>query len=411
MEHNIPEFKLANSREVPEYMLAAIMAPIDKLSKRAAKYGLPAFRVTVSAPVVRKMENTVGESIPYNAVTITVEGDPVKIAGWRLQGRVDFEDGLTLVNARPGASLPERYRTATSFCDHCRTQRQRNSVFVFESTEEAGRYMQVGRSCLQEFMACSPEAALWASSVWGTIFDNIDGEMERSGGSVRREIVALEEVMTAAVHVIDAHGFVSKKAAEDGLNVPTSSHVHDCLFDRETRAKYKPTEASRAKGEAVVAWVLSTWGALSEPSDYQYNAVELCGQEFVRIRRIGLLVSLVTSWARENEERVAREALVNAWVGTEGLRREFTAQFLGCNSFDTGWGTMFIGRFATPEGMVVYKGNAPWWPVEVQAGDTVVFVGSIKEHDTYKEMKQTLVSRCVLGPAKKAVAKKVKVAA
>lgn len=408
---NIPEFKLSNSREVSEWLLPAVLAPIEKLRKRAAKHGLTGFSVTVSAPyVVQRYTNGFdGPKIPVRVVLVTVEGEPVRIPGWSLEGRVDFEDGLTLVNSRPGAALPERFRTATSFCDHCRTQRQRNAIFVFESTAERGRYMQVGRSCLQEFMACSPEAALWSASAWVSVFDEVDDVIDRSGG-VRREIIELEEVMTAAAHVIDRNGFISQKAAEESGGVPSAYFVSDVLFDPKTREKYEPTEADRAKGAAVVAWVLDTWGKLSDLSDYQYNAVELCQQEFVRIRRIGLLVSLVATWARENEERVTREALVNAWVGTEGERREFSAKFLGCNVFDTAFGTMFIGRFSTSEGVVVYKGNSPWWPVEAKAGDVVVFVGSIKEHSAYKDLKQTLVARCVLGPAKKA-AKKAKVAA
>ena len=172
------------------------------------------------------------------------------------------------------------------------------------------------------------------------------------------------------------------------------------------------TQADRDKAAAVVAWVQSEWGGKDETSDYEYNAVELTGRRAVHVRRIGLLTSLVAAYDRANEERVARAKRVDAWVGKVGERREFEATFAGANQFDTTYGVMFVLRFDSPDGLLVYKGGTPDWAVaangdrELKAGDVIKFVGTIKEHSDYKGTKQTLVSRCAVVKEKTAKAKK-----
>lgn len=396
----VQEFKRANKRDVPDWLVEAVEAKIEKANRRAKKLGVDGFKLIHGEPYQKRVSDE--HEWPERFVTmipLTVEGPVIKVPGWSLQGRVDFEDGGILVNARPGTALPPRFRSIKPICDHCKSDRQRNAVFVFQA-EGDGHYMQVGRQCLRDFMGVSPEAALWAASEFGGIFDDIDEELQRGGGSAGHETVSLSDVMAAAACAVRLGGFFSRKAADEKGGVPTSSAVHEILFPPKILARGqerppKPEDVDKEKAQKVIEWVQSTWGAKEDPSDYEYNAVELTSREAVRPKRIGLLTSLIAAYDRAMGEQVERAKRVNAHVGEVGQRRDFVLTYSGETWFDTSFGSMVIGRFETPEGLVVYKGGTPFWSDEIKAGDELKITGTIKAHDDYKGTKQTLISRCV----------------
>lgn len=390
-----------NKRDVPDYLLPQVEAIIAKVNKRAAKLGVEGFTLVKGEPFDKDVSvDKSGLGIEpqrfVRMIPCTITGPTIKApGGWSLAGRVDFEDGATVVNSKPGVELPKRFRTITPMCDHCRSDRQRNAVFVFNRAGDD--YMQVGRSCLKDYLGHSPEAALWAASEFGGIFDDIDRELDEGagGGNRRAQLVGLDEVMTAAAWAVREFGFVSRKAADDRGGAPTSIEVDAALFGKKEREDYlkRVTQADKDKAASVVAWIQSEWGSKPDTSDYEYNAVELTGRRAVHMRRIGLLTSLVAAYDRAHEEKIAREKRVNAHVGTVGKRQDFEATFAGSNAFDTAYGTMWVARFDTPAGVLVYKGGTPFWPSTIKPGDRMKFKATIKEHDDYKGTKQTIIQR------------------
>lgn len=403
---------MPNQRNVPDHLLPVVEAIIEKVNRRAKKLGVEGFTLVKGEPFDREAPRRRGDDGPTRyerIIPCTIEGPTIKApGGWQLAGRVDFEDGSIFVNSRPGKELPKRYRSISPLCEHCKSDRQRNAVFVFSRNDDT-EHMQVGRQCLKDYLGHDPAAALWAASEYGGIFDDIDREMEAdagAGGSNRASsLIGLDDVMTAAAWAVREFGFVSRKASENGGGMsPTSADVSAALFGREPREHYlkSVTSDDRAKAAAVVKWVQDEWGSKADTSDYEYNAVELTGRRAVHVRRIGLLTSLVAAYDRAHEEKVAREKRVDAHVGKVGERRDFVATFGGVNSFDTAYGVLWIARFDTPEGMLVYKGSSPFWPSHLKAGDSVKFKATIKEHSDYKGAKQTIISRAVM--AKEAAA-------
>lgn len=393
---------LPNKRDVPDYLVPRVEAIIEKVNRRAAKLGVEGFKLVKGEAYEKKIKGEHGGPDLYTVmIPCTIEGPKIKApGGWQLEGRVDFEDGSIIVNSRPGHELPTRYRSISPTCEHCKSDRQRNAVFVFGDGD--GKYLQVGRQCLKDYLGHDPAATLWAASEFGGIFDDIDGELDedRASGGRASQLVSLDDVMTAAAWAVRKHGFVSAKAASErgGLVSPTSVDVSAALFDKKYRPEYLKgvTQADKDKAAAVVAWIQAEWGSKPDTSDYEYNAVELTARRAVHIRRIGLLTSLIAAYDRAHEEKVAREKRVDAYVGKVGERRDFKATFAGENSFDTAYGVMWIGRFDTPEGLLVYRGSTPFWDDGLKAGDAVEFKATIKEHADYKGTKQTIISRATL---------------
>lgn len=399
-DDQFPHWARPNVRAVDSWAIGAVLVKIEKVNAKAAKLGVPAFTYEVSEPrlVQVPQDDPLGIRPPKykEVVDITIHGEPVQVSGYRFLGRVDFEDGMTLVNARPGEEIPVRYRSATTMCDHCAVNRQRACIFVFRR-DGGEQHIQVGRSCLKDFMGHDPAAVLWSTSLWATLRDGIDEECERGGRP--QHLARVEDVLAMAAAVVRHHGrFVSRAQANDseGRMVATSSLVFGQMNPPSPLPKdwvtITPTEDDVARAAEMQAWALETM-VKPEQSDYEYNLTSLLQQETVQVKRLGMLVSLAGVYARHLGELVARAKRVNAHVGVVGKRQEFTATFAGQSTYDNAYGTVFIGRFDADAGLLVYKGSSPFWAADSKPGDEFKFVATVKDHADYKGTKQTLIQR------------------
>lgn len=401
-----PGWGLGKTRAVPTWRLPAVMERIEKVNRKAAKLSVPAFTVDVSAPYLvqaHKHPDAVDSTdFKYvETVDVTIAGAPVQVSGFRFLGRVDFEDGMVIVNTLPGEQIPPRYRTTTPYCDHCASQRQRNNVFVFRR-EGDSQHVQVGRSCLKDFMGHDPAQVLHSVSLWLDLAEDLDGD-ERASNGHQVYVVEVDAVlaMTAAVVAARAGAFVSRAQERTSAEwktplIATASLVSEQLFapPQPPRGwvRITPSEDDIQRAAEAKAWALASM-TKSDQSDYEYNLTALLQQEVVQAKRIGLLASLIGVYARHLGQVAERAKRVDAHVGQIGQRREFAATYAGCSSFDTDYGTCYIGRFETPEGLLVYKGGSPFWPSGIKAGEEIAFTATIKDHADYKGAKQTLIQR------------------
>lgn len=390
-----------NEREIPIDALGLVTARIAKVNRKAEKLGVPAFVIVASEPYLVDRTTEGGHKIKVEMVRITVTGAPVQITGYRFLGRIDFEDGINLVNARPGEIIPPRYRTTTTLCDHCASLRQRKSVFIFRR-DGGDQHIQVGRTCLKDFMGHDPARVLHSASLWDDLSEGIDADANSGTGY---PALGVDEILAMAAAVVRVKGgFISKAAAaHSDYMVSTAAAVYAQLFPPKVRpgdwVKITPEERDAQRAAQAKAWALESMsGNGREQSDYEYNLTTLLQAEAVNAKRMALLVSLVGVYARHLGEIVKKAARVETFVGEPGQRRKFVAIFQGESWFPTSYGEVYIGRFETPEGLLVYKGATPFWGY-AREGDSIEFTATIKKHDTYNSTKQTLIQRVKVAEA------------
>lgn len=385
-------------RSIPAIYADRIAHSIARLNKKAVKLGVA--KVEVSTRLFEQtkiIKGTYGDAtIITEMAEITVTGETVRVAGWTLNARIDFEDGMTLVNSRPGIELPESFRTTNQFCQHCSTLRRRNSVFALQDMD--GKYMQVGRNCLADFLGHDPEAALFSFSIEAFINGEFD-DCESLGGGRSFPCVSIESLMNQAAQQVRTGGFISAKVAAEREICSTASNAVDLLVSVDPQsAKYRaaniPTEFDKEQAAKVLDWAKTTICAKADKTDFEHNVSQLLEQTDIRTRNAAKLVALFGMYARVMTQKAEKDAIVNAHVGTIGQRTEFAAKYLGENWFETAYGSMVIARFATPSGLLVYKGASPFWKDGIEAGNDVTFTATVKSHEDYKGMAQTLVQRC-----------------
>lgn len=394
-------WSLPNVRTVDAWAIGAVILKIAKVNVKAAKLGVPAFTYTVSAPRLVKVPEPEGlglRSARYKEVVdITIKGEPVQVSGYRFLGRIDFEDGMTLVSARPGEDVPARYRSATQECDHCASRRRRSKLFIFRR-DGGEQHIQVGRSCLKDFMGHDPAQVLWSARLWGKLCADID-DVEMRGGVHGSPMMRVDDVLAMAAAVVRTRGgFVSRaqETSTEGRTPATAGLVfeqmHPPLNPPRGWVTITPTKDDEQRAAEAKVWAFESM-IKSDQSDYEYNLVTLLKQEAVHDKRMGMLASLIGAYARHLGEVVAKARRVDAHVGTVGERGEFTAVFSGSSKYDNAYGTCFIGRFDTPQGLLVYKGSSPFWALDSKAGDVFRLSAAIKAHDEYKGTKQTIIQR------------------
>jgi hypothetical protein len=174
-----------------------------------------------------------------------------------------------------------------------------------------------------------------------------------------------------------------------------------------------PTTEDFELAEKVAEWMTSL-PERQDANDYLHNLGVLGSLGFVPYRQIGLAVSAVSAYQRENAEKVAKEhkgPSVSLQIGTVGERLVRKVRFLRLHTTDGQYGTTYIQTFevVSPESeagaSVVWFGSSllkdeAGQPLKV--GDEVWVKGTVKGHKQYRDVWQTTLSRVALAPEPKA---------
>jgi hypothetical protein len=416
-------------RVVNTATLESLEKKAEKLSKRAAKLGLSEvlvlrsgkpflekilpvrewetvrwerrFPITVLAP---KVDFVVRDGFTLAAiVSPVIEKTEVSGAGVeRLVTRLDGGKGLDLSS----------YRSGSLSCSHCGTRRKRHTYLIVRE-DETGEVLTLGTKCATEYVAGGATSVKSLEWMWR--------EYTRAGGGWVDEFI--EDPKPQGFHLdtillysaFYTHDAPYVRAGEDGS---TKEAVLDLLYplgtyasDKEKQARIKELRKLDALREKLTPVVESTkaWVAgLTPSSDYTSNllavfrAAESEGG-LVTPKRVGIAVSAVPVAQRAVAKEAARKVEAESkpeskWVGEVGVR----SKKLGLATVSrVQWGEGYYGPYClfkftldTGESLVWFASSNS---KDLQVGDRVEIKGAtVKDHKTFKGVKETQVSRVTL---------------
>lgn len=412
-----------NTYDVAEANLNNVRNKLDKLIRKAAKLGVAPLRYEVGAFEDRVVAsrtdeevasgtfvNPAGEVVKYvRFYKVALIGETPKLAGWEFVATLQHaEDAGNILRSVPGVQLPVEFRTAAPQCAHCKVQRRRNDTFVVR--HEDGRYLQVGRNCVADFLGgVDPRDVLTAAKYLSEAGEICEFGGGFGGGPVR---VGLMELLTQTAACIRIDGFLSKTKAREnaefgtGRVVSTADDVWSILMPpkphqrpqdyTQWKADRAPTEADQKTAAEALEWVQAFDPASETLSDYLYNLTVVCGGN-VDARGAGLACSAVSAYLREvgrKAELAARaKALAGSqFVGDAGKRLDLdNVVVVKVVSRDSQWGTTHIHTLLTQDG------NALTWfgtAAPLQIGATLGRItATVKKHEVYNGTNITVVSR------------------
>lgn len=369
-----------------EYTLT--VEKIAKLNARAAKRGWNGHITITGEPVTRSETMPNGLVRETEVMATVISGSPPCYDGWTFLARLEWADGGLVVFTAPG--VENVTRPTEQKCDHCGINRQRNATFVVRHDD--GREFQVGSTCLKDFLGWN------TNPVWVSIPS--DNDLFDEGGFGRVDpTYSVLTVLAAAWAVIEVTGYVR---TTDYGSTPTKGVVRDVLdpFNAETRKFAMSLAPKMVEAESMAIrirdYILSD--AFSGSNEYVTNLKNLCRSEFVDNRFFGFLVSAPQAWAKGMERDLIRkaekDATVNEFLGELKERLTLPVTLKSIRFIEGFYGTSDLYTFATDDGHIVKWFSSRTILREADIDRPITLTGTVKKHETFREVKSTVLTRC-----------------
>jgi hypothetical protein len=291
----------------------------------------------------------------------------------------------------PGAvetdtELPVEFRNVGPLCGHCNTNRLRKTTVVFVS--DTGEWLNVGTSCLRDFIGITPATILWLNNSLASFDD--DDEYRPPAEAYEPD---LTEVLRLAAAVTSIWGFT--RSADDGATKWTVTELLGRPNKITREIKNHPEwdaawAASAETAEGIKTWIADKVEA-GNASDYIANASLAIRANRASPRTIGLLVSLPFSYSRAMGELAERNAKAEAGtdsvhvgeVGEKMVIRPVT--ILRSIKVETMYGVSVRVTGLTEDGNKVTTFGSGETLFRVDTDDIVEWRGTVKAHNSSDE--------------------------
>ncbi|MFB6536547.1 hypothetical protein ACFCY8_28410 [Streptomyces noursei] len=388
--------------DVPATEAGHVRQLVEATNTRAAVHGLTAYSLDISAPFLADYKDPFDGRVVGQrpTVTVTIFGEIPRHSGWAVVARLDHDDeGETLLSLFPG--LPDQIaqeasgqRVIENFCHGCNIARHRTATYL--ARHDSGEYRQLGTTCVEPYTGLPIKGleALWR---FGRLKDS-DWDSATEGGFPADLRIPVAEVLRVTAAIVALEGrFYSR--SEQWAKSPTADGVEAYFFSRkasmEWRAAIDAEPDAPATAAAVREWAVQGYGSLN---DYHHKVGQLAKAETVNPRHLPTLVSAIAGWHRDQEKAAAERAAKNSTPqGTKGERLTVTATVTTVIELEE----RHYGYHAQRRRLIKFQdasGNVYVWFSSAanvpDKGDEVEVIGTVKEHSTYGEVTQTVLTRC-----------------
>ena len=400
---------------IPTERVSGLMDRVAESHKRAVKLGVEGMGLVVGQTETR-IHIINGIEVPRKYTEVTISGLTPKFEGWHFVASLDISEAGTIVRSLPGVECPLEHRERGNVCDHCNTDRNRTTTYVV--VHDDGRSMNVGRTCLKDFMGSdrlNPESIANYFSHVLNFMGSIEsewGDSEGYGGSgSSAAVINLPFLLELTGATVSAFGWVSKSMITSGKSdgPATAELVQIFLSHNRNRASQSEKEMvatvkenwdatlGKREGEAraAIEWVTSP--DLAATNDYIHNIKTIGRRGWTTFKDFGFACSILTSWrmavARDVERREQAEAVDSNHIGEVKVRAEYDLKVTGLREMSSDFGVTILHMMEDRSGNRVkwFSSGARLDPQET--GEFIRVKATVKSHGEYRGIKETLMNR------------------
>ena len=366
---------------IPLVNWESFVEKIESLSARATKVGAEAIGYRVLGPKKEK-RNIHGDIVQHEGFEVEVFGPAPRFQGWEFMATIEHTEHGNII--RSIKILPEIYQSVHSNCDHCKSFRKRKDTFVLR--HEDGTYMQVGRSCLKDFLGkIDPEHIALFESWVREINEPLEERDARD-----KHFLFLETFIPWIVMHVQIHGYAGKNNKFDRVPTGDAALITMRLSDEE-RTSFPPTEEHhRIAREAIV------WNQAKTGDQFANSTALVFKKEVISFRDFGFLAFGVFDYIKHIGALPEREVQKpTEWISKVGERIELKNLKLIKK-------IQLESNYQYAEFFVIYNlqdesGNIFVWKTSnasaIDEGSTVDVKFTIKAHSEYKGRRQNEVTR------------------
>lgn len=372
------------------------------IQKKAIKHGCTVTYKEVGEELL-KVCNGFGWTGEYQKyIVVEAEGE-AKADGWVFVGTIEHTaQGNILRSISDELKIPERYRNAEPYCEHCHTKRARKDTYVVFN-EGTGEFKQVGKSCLKEFTkGLSVEMTAFILQ-W---LKEVETACIYGGGS-HKSYFKVTEVSKYFVETMRKFGWASSAAEEDSTKrvamdfygvdhgTITTKEIVKAVNAKRDMVNFDPSNVTDEYIIAALDWA-KAWDG-HEYNDYRDNLKVIASMEYCEWKHLGYLASLFMAYDREMEREIKKmerqkSRAQSAHVGQVGSKvSEGIKEWKCLTAWDTQWGTTFLYEFTTEDGNILIWKTSKWLDDEKEFK---TISGTVKAHNEFRGVKQTELTRC-----------------
>ena len=373
---------------------AATAEKIARLNKRAAKRGWTG-QVTITAErvEVRKHNAITGLDVVTFRNEVTISGEPPCYEGWTFLAKVDFDpEAGVIISTAPGVDSVDRSGLVEGACDHCQKDIA-SRRYVYLVRHEDGRQLQVGATCLKDFLGWSANPVFISSA-------SLDEELAEcwTGGGGMEERYAVETVLAASWACIQTFGWHSASMHDGNATKHAVAAVLDPRSpkERELAAEVRPhIPDAAAMATRIREFILSD--DFKGDSEYVINLKGLARAESCPVKHFGLLVSAPQAWAKSVERDLRRQAEAeernNTFAGAVKDKIEVTATVKSIRYLEGDYGTTTVYTLAGADGRIYQWFASRSALGDEVTGDSLKLKATVKRLDEYNGAKTTVLTR------------------
>lgn len=399
--------------EIYEGNFERLQKKLARIENKCKAYGCTFYFKEVGETFKEVKDEATGDKKNLRFIIVEVEGT-AQINGWRFVATIDhLEAGNVIRQFDETIQIPEKYRHTDPICEHCQTSRRRKDTFLVYN-EETGEFKQVGRSCLLDYTGGWSSEDITRYISW---FDSIIGGYEAVGGFGSWEnYYPVEDILACAAACVKKLGYHNSQSDDATRDIAKCIYKVEAglpIFPHQYEESVRKLKAEKdingkaddvvAEAKAARAWILAE--EVDEYNSYMNNLKVICSSDYCSARNLGYLVSLIPTYFKHLETEEARkvretrrqkEASASKHIGKIKDRITVEADMRFVTSCDSIYGWSALYKFVTDDGDVL-----TWWTssdVDIEGGQTrrVRVTGTVKEHDEYAGVKQTVLTRCKL---------------
>jgi len=415
--------------------LEYIKEKVEKLNRRAAKIGCAPITLTILKEYQQEVPQDNGQVALQDVADIELVGEAPKINGWEFAATLEpvdteTDDEKNIINRMPGFSgdIPVEYRSASMLrCDHCHTERRRNETFVIRHIE-SGEYKVVGRQCIKDFMGyhASPMGLVRMAKDWDNLLSEIHSGL---GGGHYTFTANLKEFLFRAAYFVKKHGYVrsgefdeygmtktpTKYATWETIWIPGKYKQEDPYYgffyhcDGTTPGNFGMTKATTKQKtmteedykevkeymEGAIKYICEVVGGNEDDlNDYLYNLRTIMQMHRIELKHAGYAASIYAVYEKhlgKERERKMREK--SEWQGEVGKKITMPdVKLVNARGFDSQYGWSEILTFSDKQGNYYKWFTNTRAKLNLNVGDVVAMVATVKKHELYKDAKSTVVT-------------------
>lgn len=373
------------------FQLEKLKKNISKLQKTAKKLGLEEPTILIGEPYWKK--NSVGNCLATRFVEVDIGGVSPRVNGWVFIASLEHtKDGDNIIRRVPNNDTYNlfEYRTRRA-CDHCNVNRYRKVSFVL--VNEKGEIIQVGKSCLKDFLGYkSPEYYVRLAQFLVEIEEKCYNEDMNSKQEVA---IHQTEFMSVVAQFIIDHGYVKRSETNQG----TASDAWGQFFlnpsikeDMDRKIDISDRAVKLAKKTLKF---ISEFTEYDLKNEFKYNIHVTYKQKFVELKYTGVMsyaVQMYLNHVSKMEE--VNKLKISKHVGEVKERREFDLEFIAINSYESQYGENFFYKFVDEIGNLIVWSTTKVLSMDI--GTKIKLKGTVKKHDEFQGVKQTYITRCVI---------------